>query len=183
MTIDSIGHKRLYGMVHDSQFHASVNHVPVVLIMWRDSSAMSLLIYFHPVKRARDDSGGLPDWSGPLCSKISLPTIEAVNVEVCTVRESQDTPSRSLYHVPFTHVWTYPVATQKGVADLCLYQLQCMCKCMCIPVLRFSHYVTRDNKAMIKWTHWHSSIFYWSKFSNSSKFSTVKNLRHTVTVC
>ena len=33
------------------------------------------------------------------------------------------------------HVHTYPAATQKGFADLCLYQLQCMCKCMCIPVL------------------------------------------------
>ena len=39
------------------------------------------------------------------------------------------------YHVPFamlTH--TYPVAIQQGVADLCLYQLQCTCKCMAIPV-------------------------------------------------
>ena len=29
----------------------------------------------------------------------------------------------------------YPVATQKGVTDrdLCLYQLQCTCKCMYIP--------------------------------------------------
>ena len=35
-----------------------------------------------------------------------------------------------------SHACTYPVATQKGVADLCLYQLQCMCKCMCIVVLK-----------------------------------------------
>ena len=33
----------------------------------------------------------------PLCSKISLPKIEAANVEVHAVHESQDTPSRSSY--------------------------------------------------------------------------------------
>ena len=121
---------------------------------------------FSSCKRSRDDSGGLPDPSGPLCSKISLPTIEAVNVEVRTVRESQDTPSRSLYHMPFTHAWTYSAATQKvWLIYVYVYQLQCTCKCMCIPVLRFSRYVARDNKAMIKWTHWHSPIFYLSKFS------------------
>ena len=37
---------------------------------------------------------------------------------------------------------------------------------------------------MIKWTHWHSSIFYSSKFSKSdlSKFFTVKILCHTVAI-
>ena len=30
------------------------------------------------------------------------------------------------------------VAPQKGVADLCLHQLQCTCKCMFIPVLKFA---------------------------------------------
>ena len=58
-------------------------------------------MYFHPVKRARDESEGLLDPSGPLCSKISLLTIEAANVEVHAVCESQDTPSRSSYCVPF----------------------------------------------------------------------------------
>ena len=58
---------------------------------------MSLLKYFHPVKRTRDDSGGLPDPSGALCSKIPSPTIEAANVEVRAVRDSQDMPSRSSY--------------------------------------------------------------------------------------
>ena len=62
---------------------------------------MLLLKYFHPVKRARNDSGSLPDPSGPLYSKISSPTINAANAEVCAVRESQDTPSRSPYHIPF----------------------------------------------------------------------------------
>ena len=38
------------------------------------------------------------DPSGPLCSKNSLPTIKAANAEF---RESQDTPSKSPYHVPF----------------------------------------------------------------------------------
>ena len=38
------------------------------------------------------------------------------------------------------HACTYPAATQKGVADLCSYQLQCMCKWTCI--LIFSCYVT-----------------------------------------
>ena len=38
-----------------------------------------------------------------------------------------DMISRSL-----RHACTYPAATQKGVADLCLYQLECTCKCMCI---------------------------------------------------
>ena len=47
---------------------------------------MSLLKYFHPVKKARGDSGGLPDPAGSLCSKISLPTIKAANVEVRAVR-------------------------------------------------------------------------------------------------
>ena len=42
------------------------------------------------------------------------------------------------YHVHLWHAYVYPVATQKDVADLCL---QCMCKCMCISVLRFSRYV------------------------------------------
>ena len=59
---------------------------------------MSLLKYYHVVKRASNDSGGLLDPSGPLCSKISLPTIKVANAEV---RESQDTPSKSPYHVPF----------------------------------------------------------------------------------
>ena len=63
---------------------------------------MSLLKYFHPVKRARDDLGGLSDPSGPLCSEISSPTIKAVNFEIRVVHESQDTPSRSPYHMPFT---------------------------------------------------------------------------------
>ena len=63
---------------------------------------MLLLKYFHPIKRARGDSGGLLDLSGPLYSNIgplysniSLPTIEAANVKVRAVCESQDTPSRS----------------------------------------------------------------------------------------
>ena len=43
------------------------------------------------------------------------------------------------------HACTYPGATQKGVADLCLCQLQYLLKCMCIlPVLTFSHYVATD---------------------------------------
>ena len=99
MTIDSRGCEWLYGMIHDSQFCALVNHVSVLLIIWHDSSAMLLLKYFHPVKRARDDSGGLLD---PSYSNISLPTIEAAYVKVRAVCESQDTPSRSPCHMPFT---------------------------------------------------------------------------------
>ena len=94
-------HETTWAMIYDSQFHALVNHVPVLLIMWHDSSATSLLKHFHPEKRARDDSGGLLDPSGPSCSKISLPTIETANVEVRAVCELQDTPSRNPYHVPF----------------------------------------------------------------------------------
>ena len=61
MTIGSREREQVNGMIRDSQFHASVNHVPLSLITWRNSSAMSLLKYFHPVKKARDDSRGLPD--------------------------------------------------------------------------------------------------------------------------
>ena len=43
------------------------------------------------------------------------------------------------------HAHTYPMVTHKGVADLCLYQLQCTCKYMCIPVLRISCYVAIDS--------------------------------------
>ena len=46
--------------------------------------------------------GGLLDPFGSLCTKIYSPIIEVANVEVHGVRESQDTPSRSPYHVPFT---------------------------------------------------------------------------------
>ena len=38
------------------------------------------------------------------------------------------------------HAHTYPAATQKGVADLCLHQLHCKC----ILVLRFSPYIVID---------------------------------------
>ena len=58
---------------------------------------MSLLKYFRPINRPKGDSGDLPDPSGPLCSKISLCTIKAANVEVRAVCESQDTPSISPY--------------------------------------------------------------------------------------
>ena len=47
-------------------------------------------------------------------SKISLPTIEASNVEVRAVHESQDTLSRSPYHVPFAMLEQLP---KKGGAD------------------------------------------------------------------
>ena len=50
---------------------------------------MSLLKYFHPVKK-NDPSSGLPDPSGPLCIKISSPVIEATNAKVRAVRQSQD---------------------------------------------------------------------------------------------
>ena len=44
---------------------------------------------------------------------------------------------------------TYIAATQQGVADICLYQLQCTCKCICIilyslPVSTFSYYIAID---------------------------------------
>ena len=48
-------------------------------------------------------------------SKISLPTNEAANNEVCAVLESQDTPSKSPYHMPFTMLEQLP---KKGGADL-----------------------------------------------------------------
>ena len=109
---------------------------------------------------------------------IIIPT--HVDTNQCTC---QGVISRALRHAP--------AATKKGVADLCLYQLQCMY----ITVLRFSRYVASYNiikwraravKSMriIKWTHWHSSIFTRQSFPNpdSSKFSTVKILRHTVTI-
>ena len=48
------------------------------------------------------------------------------------------------------HARTYPVATQKGVADLCLYQLQCMCKCIHTGIKNFTlrSYVAIANKAV-----------------------------------
>ena len=47
-------------------------------------------------------------------SKISLPTIEAANVEVRAVCESQDTPAKSLYHMRFVMLEQLP---KKGGAD------------------------------------------------------------------
>ena len=44
-----------------------------------------------------------------------------------------DVISRALRHAP--------AATQIGVADLCLCQLQCTYKCICIMVVRFPCYV------------------------------------------
>ena len=41
-------------------------------------------------------------------SKISLPTIEAANVEFCAVCGSQDTPSRSPYHMTFAMLKQLP---------------------------------------------------------------------------
>ena len=94
---------------------------------------MSLLQYFHPVKRATNDSGGLPDPSGLLCSKFFSPTIKVVNVEVRGVRESQDTPSRSPYHIPVSMLarilWLsktvgliYDYINYNARADACAYQ-------------------------------------------------------------
>ena len=44
--------------------------------------------------------------------------------------------NQSMYTLQCAHdlcyACTYPAATQKGLADLCLYQLQCACNCMCI---------------------------------------------------
>ena len=60
-------------------------------------------------------------------SKSFLLTIKAANVEV---RESQDTPSRSLYHVPFVMLEQLP---KKGGADF--------------NYNRFSRYI--DNKAVV----------------------------------
>ena len=97
---------------------------------------MSLLKYFHPGKRTRDDP------SGPLYSKISLSIIKAANVEVHAVHESQDTPSRSPYHVSFAML--VRILQLPKMADSCLYHLQCMCKCTCIPALKFSCYVAID---------------------------------------
>ena len=48
------------------------------------------------------------------------------------------------------HTRTYPAATRKGVADLCTYQLQCTCKCMCIPALRFSRHARSYNNKAVK---------------------------------
>ena len=48
------------------------------------------------------------------------------------------------YPLPCSHI------SQKGVADLCLYQLQCTCKCMCITVSKIfilCSYRYIDNKA------------------------------------
>ena len=45
-----------------------------------------------------------------------IPAYPVRETNQCTCR---DVISRALRHAP--------VATQKGVADLCLYQLQCMC--------------------------------------------------------
>ena len=42
---------------------------------------------------------------------------------------------------------TYPILTKNGVSNLCLYQLQCTLKCMCVLVLRFSHCVAIDTYA------------------------------------
>ena len=42
------------------------------------------------------------------------------------------------------HARTYPATTQKGVANVYLYELQHDVQCMCISVLRFSCYVAID---------------------------------------
>ena len=55
-----------------------------------------------------------------------LPTHVEANQCTC-----HDVVSRALCHAPVA------IATQKDAADLCLYQLQCMC----ITVVRFSPYV------------------------------------------
>ena len=94
---------------------------------------MLLLNYFHPIKRARDDSGSLLDLSGPIYSNISLPTIEAANVKVHAVCESQDTSSSSPCHMSFTmlesilqipkKVWLiYVYINYNACANACTYQ-------------------------------------------------------------
>ena len=93
----------------------------------------------------------------------------------------------------FCHARSYPVATQKGVDDLCLYQSQCTRKCMCVLVLRFSRHLAIDsymynNKAVCarnkqdNYDDDKMNTLAFVKFPNSysSKISTVKILRHTV---
>ena len=43
-----------------------------------------------------------------------------------------DTPSFLYLHLVDSVAVFHAAATPKGVADLCLYILQCICKCMCI---------------------------------------------------
>ena len=55
-----------------------------------------------------------------------------------------DTCGNQSMHMPrcdITCISPCSCGFQKGMADLCVYQLQCMYKCMYITVLRFSHYV------------------------------------------
>ena len=53
----------------------------------------------------------------------------------------------------------YPAATQKvWLIYVYINELQCMCKSMCIPVLRFSCYVDIDNKAMRECTKYDDKI-------------------------
>ena len=92
------------------------------------------------------------------------------------------------------HARTYPAATQKGVVDLCLYQLQSMCKCMCMHTgikifLPCSYVANMYNKATrARSKHDDQDIGIRQIFTRQnfpdldwSKFSTIKILRHTVT--
>ena len=95
------------------------------------------------------------------------------------------------------HARTYSAATQKRCGWFMLCQLATMY--VQIHCIRFSLYVCcryvaitikaacssskhDDQNDNYKWTHWHSSIFTRQNFPNpdSSIFSTVKILRHTV---
>ena len=69
----------------------------------------------------------LPSFTPTLTTCCIMDHVETNQCTYC------DVISRVLNH----HALAYPVAAQKGVADLCLYQLQCTCKC----ILRFSRYV------------------------------------------
>ena len=94
------------------------------------------------------------------------------------------------YHVLFAMLLRQP---KKGVADLCLYHLQLMnVQMLCIPVLKIlcisnrSACTTAHAISMtINWTIGIRQFFTRKNFPNpdSSKFSTVKILCHTVIPC
>ena len=80
-----------------------------------------------------------------VASKISLPKIEAANVDVHVVMSHKTHPLEILITCSSSRL-NVSCGYPKGVAYLCLYQLQCMC----LSALRFSHYIAIDNEVMIK---------------------------------
>ena len=93
MTIDSRGHKfsKLW-LWYDIMI--IIDHVALQPCCYKN--------IFIQRKQPEMIEGGLLDPSGSLCIKIYSPIVKVANVEVQAVCESQDTPFRSPYHVPFT---------------------------------------------------------------------------------